>query len=294
MSGARADPAARPSAAEVVQAALVAAAERYAIHEPLIAAGHDWDAIRRARVGTRRLRSHLRTFAALVDPSWALPLRADLGALAAALGDVRDADVRLARYRGALEERREDDRAAGQALLRRCRLDRSEARARLLVRLKGDDHLRTRRRLATMIATPVWLATAAGDAEQVLPAYAVRPWRRLRRTVKALSPDADDDQLHTVRIATKRARYAVEAIVPVLGESGEQFGAALARLQTVLGTYHDAMISADWLRRSASQLPPAAAFVAGAVSAEEERVAQQARAAWPQAWSTLGRVRLPW
>jgi len=145
-----------------------------------------------------------------------------------------------------------------------------------------------------MIAQPAWAPAAAEPAAEVLVDYAKRPWRRLRRSVRTLEKDPGDEQLHAVRIATKRARYAIEALAPVLGAEAEGFAAELARLQALLGTYHDAMISADWLRRLAPELPPAAAFVAGVISAEDERTAYQARDAWPRAWSAVKGKRLPW
>ena len=65
------------------------------------AASHD---IHQARVATRRLRSDLRTFDAVLDPTWVSHVRLDLKWLGSALGEVRDADVLTGRLAGAPEE----------------------------------------------------------------------------------------------------------------------------------------------------------------------------------------------
>jgi inorganic triphosphatase YgiF len=76
---------------------------------------HDWrlrvavddaaaEDIHQARVATRRLRSDLRTFDAVLDPVWVSHVRSDLKWLGSALGDVRDADVLAGQLEGAPDE----------------------------------------------------------------------------------------------------------------------------------------------------------------------------------------------
>src|SRR5206468_6555373 len=56
-------------------------------------------AVHRMRVGTRRLRTDLRTFRPLLDPLWTAGLRAELSWLGERLGAARDAEVLRARLR---------------------------------------------------------------------------------------------------------------------------------------------------------------------------------------------------
>ena len=66
-------------------------------NDPVVRIGEDPEGVHQARVATRRLRSHLRTFRDLLDPEWAQSLRDELGWLGDELGAVRDADVLLER-----------------------------------------------------------------------------------------------------------------------------------------------------------------------------------------------------
>src|SRR5205809_5152965 len=71
--------------ADVVRNALAAAAQLVLRHDPMIRLGGDPEDVHQARVGTRRLRSHLRTFRPLLDRDWTDGLRDELGWLAAEL-----------------------------------------------------------------------------------------------------------------------------------------------------------------------------------------------------------------
>src|SRR6266513_1043121 len=86
-------------------------------HDPLVRTGGDPEAIHQARVATRKLRSHLRTFAPLLDPEWIEPLRTELGWLGLALGAVRDREVLLERLRERAKGLPEHDHRAAASLL---------------------------------------------------------------------------------------------------------------------------------------------------------------------------------
>ena len=91
----------------------------------MVRIGEDPEGVHQARVATRRLRSHLRTFRKLLEPEWAEPLRDELGWLGDELGGVRDADVLLDRLKSRIAALDDDDRvaagAAGQSADRRPR-----------------------------------------------------------------------------------------------------------------------------------------------------------------------------
>ncbi len=83
----------KPSAADLVRQAISAAVDRIMRHDPGVRIGDDPEDVHQARVGTRRLRSDLRTFSSLLDEEWLASLRDELRWLAGALGEVRDDDV---------------------------------------------------------------------------------------------------------------------------------------------------------------------------------------------------------
>src|SRR5262249_14590139 len=89
------------SAGDVGTEALRADARRGLSHDPLVRLRiplPDGDtAVHQMRVGCRRLRSDLRTFAPLLDKAWVARLRTELGWIAEVLGGARDAEVLRAR-----------------------------------------------------------------------------------------------------------------------------------------------------------------------------------------------------
>jgi len=134
------------------------------------------------------------------------------------------------------------------------------------------------------------LPDADQPAGSVLPLLATGPWRRLRSAVRHL-PDAPADmELHRIRILAKRARYAAEAVEPVVGVGAASFARAAAKLQTVLGEHQDSVTAQAWLR--GSRLSGRRAFVAGELIAVEHLAAEDARAKWLKVWKTLDRKNL--
>jgi len=83
---------------------------------------------------------------------------------------------------------------------------------------------------------------AGRKAEPELRKAVLRSWKRWRREVDALDDAADRDvQLHEVRKAAKRVRYAGEAVAPVFGKASA-LAARMEELQEVLGAHHDALV----------------------------------------------------
>ncbi len=140
--------------ATVVSAAIASGVTRIIRHDPGVRLGDDPEHVHQARVGTRRLRSDLRTFWRLLDPDWAGPVRTELGWLAAILGGVRDADVLTGRLRGQIRSLGGDDAKAAAALLRRLAIEREEARVCLLEALDSDRYLALLENLAVAAAHP--------------------------------------------------------------------------------------------------------------------------------------------
>ncbi len=98
------------------------------------AASGDVEGVHQMRVATRRLRSDLRTFRDLIDPSWARPLRDDLRRLGCVLGEVRELDVLTSR----LQEAAGDDREALGPIFDRLNKPHADARCRLDATLASD------------------------------------------------------------------------------------------------------------------------------------------------------------
>ncbi len=274
---------------EVVRDALRATVAKLVQHDPGVRTGDDPEDLHQARVATRRLRAHLRTFAPLLDEHWAAALRVDLQWLGGALGGVRDPDVLLERLEGRLARVPARDQADGERLLELLRVQHGRARKSLLVVLRSDRYAELLERLVQAAREPRLVRRVDDEPdEDILRAAARRPWEHLCDAVEALADEPADEELHAIRKRAKRARYAAEAVEPAFGKPARAFARALTEVQDVLGEHQDAVIAAEWLRKAATQVHDEhAAFVAGQLVAFEHEAAFAARREWPKVWRAV-------
>jgi CHAD domain-containing protein len=261
-------------------------------HEAGVRTGEDPEAVHQARVATRRIRSTLRTFSKLLDEEWTDRLRADLKWLADLLGEVRDTDVLLERFSGHLAELPAADAKAGRWLLARLAGQRDHARRRLLGAMASQKYVVLLDDLVAAAAAPALLPGADGPAAEVMPALVAKPWKKLRKEVRGAGDDPPDHALHQIRIRAKRARYAAEAVEPVIGTPAGDFADAVADIQSVLGDHQDAVVGEAWLRGAAGAGRRDAALVAGMLIAAERASAASTRDGWRQVWDAANRRKL--
>lgn len=277
-------------ARDVIRNALAQSVAALLHEDPYVRTVPDPEAVHQARVATRKLRSHLRTFAPLLNLEWTEPLRSELGWIAASLGAVRDSEVLLDRLRERTRTLPDTDLRAANALLGLLEDDIKTLRGRLIEDLDSERYVDLLESLVAAVHAPATLAGADQPAAAVLPALAATPWRRLRSAVQRLPETPADAELHRIRILAKRARYAAEAVVPVAGKGAEAFAKAAAKLQAVLGEHQDSVTAQAWLR--SARVSGRRAFVAGELIALEGIAARDSRARWRKAWDALDRKRL--
>jgi CHAD domain-containing protein len=287
-------------APDVVVAKLTADADvvdvlRYAVtrsvaqilrHDPGVRLGGDPENVHQLRVGARRLRSNLRSFAPLLEHDRVAMMRAELGWLGTVVGAVRDHDVLAARLAAHIATLPEADADGGAQLQRRLDDEADEARSVMLEALSGARYLELLEALVDM-ASVLPLRQMPGLAgwsnAQVASKIAGRPWRRLASAVDALGPDPSDAELHQVRILAKRCRYAAEAVAPIVGPVAARFAEAVEEVQTVLGDHHDSVVAESWLRHAAVVVPFCGS-AAGQLVALERSLRPELRAQWRKSW----------
>jgi CHAD domain-containing protein len=275
------------TAGDVVRRAIAASVVRLVEHDPVVRLDLDPEGVHQARVATRRIRSDLRTFGPLLEPEWAAALTDELRWLAGDLGRVRDGDVMLERTRTRVTELGPDPPDATHVLAA-LEAERDEALVELLESLRSERYVALLERLIVAASEPVLLLAADHPAVEVVPDVVQRPWRKLRRRVRAFEEAPTDEALHDVRIATKRVRYAAEAVTPVVGRQAQSFAAAAAALQGVLGEFNDAVVAEAWLRDwSRRTRSVRGAFAAGELAGLERARAQYYRTRWRKAWKAL-------
>jgi len=278
---------ARATVVDLVRHAAAGAVAQILHHDPGARLGDDPEDVHKLRVATRRLRSDLHSFAAVLDPARTETIRSELGWLGGVVGVVRDTDVLSARMATRLAALPEPDPAGVhrlQVLLERQAVD---TRTAMLIALRSARYLHLLDTLVDLAAAPPF-RKAAGKltprtSQRLASKIVQKPWRRVAYAVESLGPDPSDAQLHQVRILAKRSRYAAEAAAPLLRPAATRFAAAVADLQTVLGDHQDTVLAEAWLRNAVVGHPEAVATVQQLIALEQER-RQALRAQWPAIW----------
>ena len=279
-------------AGDAVRAAMAAGVSRLLRHDPGVRVGDDPEDVHQARVATRRLRSDLRTFRPLLDQARAQPLRDELKWAADLLGDVRDADVLLARLRDHADRLPQRDAVAVVGLLRRMVGQREEARARLLDGLRSERYVALLERLVRFAQVPPLVGSWAEPAGDVLPGLVAPTWKRLRKSVDQVDPQPRPEQLHAVRIKAKRFRYAAEAVAPAIGKEAAKLASAVADVQSLLGDHHDAHVAESWLRDTVAGADIGQALAAGELIAVQRMDAAALEQRWPRSWKKASQKKL--
>lgn len=293
-----------PRSGDVVTKAIRASVARIVAHDPLVRLREDLPdgdtPVHQMRVGCRRLRSDLRTFAAKADPlvvaRWAGPLRHELRWLAGVLGAVRDAEVLRARLRRTADA----DPLAPMDPSAVARFDaelaarQAAAQSALEAALASDRYRALLDALVDAARSPALTPLAATSAREVLPRLVAGPWRRLAYGARGvpsagdLPPEAPDEVWHAVRVSGKRARYAVEAVADAVGGPAPRLARRLAAVQDLLGEHQDAAVAAEtWLALAATH-----SVTAGRLYERERAAVRRARAQFPAAWRAASRPRL--
>ncbi len=281
----------RPSSAHAVNgraqarvaSMLQAQYHRLLLHDPGTRLGTDPEDVHQQRVATRELRAILRAARPMLDRTWADSLRGPLKLAGAALGEVRDLDVMLADLRIEASRLDEPERAGAHRLLSRLQTRRDEQQVRLRSELEQAWYVSLLNRLDVAVTAPAFVSSRMSFADA-----ARREHRRARRLVHGLNADPADRDLHEVRKAVKRARYASElaAATGVHGAAG--YVKRAKRVQDVLGEHQDAVVAQALLRSLAATAPTGGEKIAATtlVDVQNDRKAA-ARATFPELWRDL-------
>ena len=200
----------RAPAGEVITHAIADGVWRLLRHDPIVRLDSDPEGVHQARVATRRMRSDLRTFRALLDPDWVAALRAELGWLGGEFGQARDADVLLDRLRAPRAEPDGGERRRGRRGARRPR-----ATSRRGARHPPDDALRRAlpqpRRAADRRRTS---ARASGRQGRTPRGEGTRADRAPRLASRSPSTSADLQTSRPTRTSTRSGSSPSAAATP--------------------------------------------------------------------------------
>ncbi len=130
---------------------------------------------------------------------------------------------------------------------------------------------------------------AVNFAERVLAEQHAKVLKRGRR-FKSLSAE----QMHRVRLATKRLRYLSEFLLPLYEErkSARRFSRRLAGLQEELGAFNDMAVTASLLDGLGTE--PDSAIAAAAIAGWQARASLGVQPALQSTWRDFTAARVPW
>jgi CHAD domain-containing protein len=275
----------KASVEDLVRAAFVRSMQQLLTFDPVLRLDDDDEAVHKARVATRRLRSDLRTLRPVVDRDWSDPLREELKWLGSVLGKVRDADVLLGALDRKAEQVPDEHRRASAQLRRRLKRSRSRDRKALLRALDSDRYANLLEQLVGAAAHPRLNDEADGHqrAARVARRLADKPRKRFRKYVRGIDRRPSDAELHEARKRAKQARYAHELIAPVLGKQATKLAKRFEHVQEVLGDHQDAVVAGTWLADTARVTESAETFAAGELAGLFLVDKETALSEWPAA-----------
>ncbi|MDJ0852734.1 MAG: CYTH and CHAD domain-containing protein, partial [Myxococcota bacterium] len=206
--------------------------------------------VHRMRVATRRLRSHLRSFAALFAEGMVRELQAELRWLGGELGRVRDADVLGERLRAAVRELPPEEARDAKDMLDHLAEQRHRAYVDLLASLRSSRYVDLVERLVETARAPALCVAPSEPGRRAMKPLVAASWRRLRKRARKLGEEPADAALHAVRIRAKHVRYAAEVVAPLYGVPARELARAARGVQQVLGEHQDAVVARAWLREA--------------------------------------------
>lgn len=241
------------------------------------------EAIHQLRVATRRLRAALRLFARYLRAIKPRATSMQLRWLAGEAGRVRNLDIIEALARTRAQKLPAEIAGALDPIWQEVRAQRAKGAAQLAAALESARF----KRLVKVLSATIPITPAADAPFSSIAAELVRPLlESMMKAGEKMENDPVPLKIHRLRVRAKRARYALETMREM---DKAQIGAILDRLaevQDVLGSYHDAVVAAQWIENlvRSSALAPETVFAAGALTEltrrRERKLARRALARW--------------
>lgn len=241
--------------------------------------GADGEGVHDMRVAARRLRSALSDFAPYLRGR--LP-RKRLRKLARRLGAVRDEDVQLEML-AELEQTAAPELRAGLRRLAAAHAEqREQARAALATALDEATLERLSMKFLRRLERAVKQEEAADEPQALAERAVTLTFKEAGREIicarltklsekgVALYQPHKVQQLHRLRIAAKRLRYALELLAPCWPAHLSETAKEVARLQKALGELHDCDV---WLADLGARLERLHMCAVDAPTADEQRAA---------------------
>lgn len=212
----------------------------------------DPEGVHSMRVASRRLRSAIGDFAPYMNKRRLSSALKEIRTIADALGEVRDQDVALIALEEMSAEAPNDLSKTLHEFIDARKEVRDDARKELK-EILVEDRLKD---LKTNFDEALNLATDAADPLSFADMARAIVRDRLKDMEKLSSSfyrPTEPAQLHEMRIAGKRLRYAIELFETCWGSQIARFAKQAARLQAALGTVHDCDVWIESFRKEVTE-----------------------------------------
>lgn len=281
----------KSSARRVLQAHVNEQVQAIVTQDPLVRLDAP-DSVHQMRVATRRLRSALKTWRALLDADVTEPLRAELKWLAGVLGEARDAEVMRDRLAELVEAEPADARLGDvrSDLVQTLQARYRTAHETVLTELDGSRYQVLLAALDELGDEAPW--TVRGRADRELPPLMAEAHRKLRKGVRRAVRSGEDEAFHDVRKVAKEVRYAAEALTPAFGGKAKKYAKAVEGVQEVLGDHQDSVVTRELILDLARRGSGPALFTYGRLHAAEEARGHWTRDGFDEAWRVASRPSL--
>ncbi|MDO9498378.1 MAG: CHAD domain-containing protein [Nocardioides sp.] len=253
------------------------------------------DGVHQMRVAARRMRSALATYRPVLAGEAPAALADELRWIGGVLSPARDAEV-LQQRLDAILETQPTALVVGRVAQR---LDDElgewsrAARVAAETELDGEHYRRLLEDLERFVSEPPFDESASRSARKRLPkllhADLARVLKRHGVWERTDDPAQKEHQLHQVRKAAKRLRYAAESALPVFGERAALLAGRAEALQELLGEHQDTVVARRVLLKVGRHAHDAGedAFTFGRLHALEEARAGAIVTAYPSVLAKL-------
>lgn len=202
------------------------------------------EAVHDLRVSSRRLRAFVDVFRPQLDPEILERTEKPLRRITRAARSLRDLDVQMELLVSRLDHASTDaERGALEHLLEQLELRRSRAERRANRRLRKVDFDELQVSVAAALGETV--ARLPHDASETSALAHDLLGRFVEQASKDRPPDDGleyPEEMHRLRIALKKLRYAMELFQPVFGDKYDALYERVEGLQELLGAHHDLVV----------------------------------------------------
>ena len=256
--------------------------------------GVDAECLHDMRVACRRIRTALEVLEEAYSDEMRREFSPGFRWLGRALGRVRDLDVMLHKLETMLPEATAIEEPALRIFAQSLEIRRAHRRRTLVRRLDSPEYIELIARAADWVhAGPPSsaLVPGGGTAAYTFAPKIVGRWiDAMRQAFERAERSMADEDLHVLRIAAKKGRYAIEYFSELEGPDATRRARRIAGLQDLLGAHRDATVLVRRMRKYARTVPKKdreLVMGAGSVLGHLERAARlrrgDLRAAWEKA-----------